>query len=254
MQVVDFPAEDIQERDVGLISEAPSGMAVEAPSGMAVGGPDAAAKPDFAAALFGHLFPAPFMIFAWPDAAELNEELRPRILQASQSPGLEKSNAGGWHSETGQLEFCGDAGRRLVRHMFEMADEATRRTVAEIPSRPNMSRWTFRWRLHAWANVNGRGDFNRLHTHAGSTWSGVYYVDTGAPADAAEGTPLHFFDPCQGRANTFLQPVVPARYSIRPEPGMMVLFPSYVPHMVFPHQGERQRISIAFNLRKEPFP
>ena len=221
---------------------------------------EAVPKLDFSAALFGHLFPAPFMIFFWQDGAELNEELRPRILEhASRSAGLEKSNAGGWHSEPGQLEFCGDAGRRLVRHMYEMADEATRRTVAELPSPPSMSRWTFRWTLHAWANVNGPGDFNRLHTHAGSTWSGAYYVDTGyvdtgAAPDADAGTPLHFFDPCQGRANTFLQPVVPARYSVRPRPGMMVLFPSYMPHMVFPHRGERLRISIAFNLRKEPFP
>jgi uncharacterized protein (TIGR02466 family) len=215
---------------------------------------DAVAKRGFSAALFAHLFPAPFMIFDWPDGAELNEELRPRILEhASRSAGLQKSNAGGWHSEPGQLEFCGDSGRRLVRHMYEMADEATRRTLAELPSQPSMSRWTFGWTLHAWANVNGPGDFNRLHTHAGSTWSGVYYVDTGAPADA-EGTPLNFFDPCQGRANTFLQPVIPATYSVRPQPGMMVLFPSYMPHMVFPHQGERQRISIAFNLRKDPFP
>jgi hypothetical protein len=35
---------------------------------------------------------------------------------------------------------------------------------------------------------------------------------------------------------------------------MMVLFPGYVPHMVLPHQSKRPRISIAFNLRKEPFP
>jgi hypothetical protein len=34
----------------------------------------------------------------------------------------------------------------------------------------------------------------------------------------------------------------------------MVLFPSYVPHAVTPHQGARERISIAFNLRREPFP
>jgi hypothetical protein len=33
---------------------------------------------------------------------------------------------------------------------------------------------------------------------------------------------------------------------------MMVLFPSTMPHMAF--RIERQRISIAFNLRKEPFP
>jgi Putative 2OG-Fe(II) oxygenase len=215
---------------------------------------DAVTQGHFSAALFAHLFPAPFMIFVWPDGAELNEELRPRILEhASRSAGLQKSNDGGWHSEPGQLEFCGDPGRRLVRHMYEMGDEATRRTIAELPSQPAMSRWTFGWTLHAWANVNGPGDFNRLHTHAGSTWSGVYYVDTGALTDG-DGTPLHFFDPCQGRANTFLQPVVPARYTVRAEPGAMVLFPSYIPHMVFPHRGERQRISIAFNLRKEPFP
>jgi hypothetical protein len=36
--------------------------------------------------------------------------------------------------------------------------------------------------------------------------------------------------------------------------GMMVPFPSNLPHTAFPHQGARQRISIAFNLRKEPFP
>jgi hypothetical protein len=35
---------------------------------------------------------------------------------------------------------------------------------------------------------------------------------------------------------------------------MMMLFPSYVPHMAFPHRGARERISISFNLRKEPFP
>ena len=230
-----------------LISKAPSRIAIDRR--------DTAATPDFSAATFAHLFPAPFMAFVWPDGAELNEELRPRILEhASRFNGLQKSNCGGWHSEVGQLEFCGDAGRRLVRHMYQMADEATRRTVAELPSDARMSRWTFQWTLHAWANVNGPGDFNRFHTHAGSTWSGTYYVDPGAPTDVEAGTPLHFFDPCQGRANTFLQPVVSARYSVRPESGMMVLFPSYMPHMVFPHRGARQRISIAFNLRKEPFP
>jgi uncharacterized protein (TIGR02466 family) len=224
-------------------------------SGTAIASQNADGQRGFSAAIFAHLFPAPFMIFVWPDGAELNEELRPRILEhASRSVGLQKSNAGGWHSGPGQLEFCGDAGRRLVRHMYEMADEATRRTIAEIPSPPSISRWTFRWILHAWANVNGQGDFNRPHTHAGSTWSGTYYVDTGDSGDAEGGTPLHFFDPCQGRANTFLQPVVPGRYSVRPKPGMMILFPSYIPHMVFPHQGARQRISIAFNLRKDPFP
>ena len=189
----------------------------DSPSGTAIARRDAVAKRDFSAAIFAHLFPAPFMAFVWPDGAKLNDELRPRILeQASRSEGLQRSNAGGWHSEVGRLEFCGDAGRRLVRHMFEMADEATRRTLAELPSTRRMPRWTIRWILHAWANMNGPGDFTQYHAHPGSTWSGAYYVDTGAPADADAGTPLHLFDPCQGRTNTFLQPIVPDRQSFDP--------------------------------------
>jgi uncharacterized protein (TIGR02466 family) len=109
--------------------------------------------------------------------------------------------------------------------------------------------------LHAWVNVNRTGDFNRMHTHPGSTWSGTYYVDPGAdPATPKEVAALHLFDPCQGRANTFLPPLAPSSFTIRPEAGLMVLFPSYLTHMVFPHRGKQPRISIAFNLRREPFP
>jgi uncharacterized protein (TIGR02466 family) len=191
------------------------------------------------------------MIHIWPEAAELNDELRSRILSHRQShSGESKSNIGGWHSDAGRLEFCGDAGRRLLRYMYDLTDEATRRVLTEFgqPMRP------FRWTLYAWANVNGPGDFNRTHTHPGSTWSGTYYIDTGQPDDAESGTALHLLDPCQGRANMLLPPLVPSSFTQRPEPGMSVVFPSYLPHMVYPHRGGRPRISIAFNARKEPFP
>src|SRR5580704_11002663 len=134
--------------------------------------------PELANAKFTNLFATPMMAHVWNDAAELNEALRSLILEHERaSAGERKTNIVGWHSETGQLEFCGDAGRRLVRHMYEMADEATRRVFAESqqPSR------TMRWTLDAWANVNRVGDFNRTHTHAGTTWSGTYYVDAGDP-------------------------------------------------------------------------
>lgn len=207
--------------------------------------------PELEHAKLTNLFASPFMVHLWSDAAELNEALRTRVLAHQQaSAGESKTNIGGWHSETGQLEFCGDAGRRLVRHMYEMGDEATRRVLIEYGHSPRPMRWT----LHAWVNVNRPGDFNRVHTHPGSTWSGTYYVDTGDPEDPEAGTPIQFLDPCQGRANLFLPPLVPPGFLQRPEPGMMILFPSYLPHMVFAHRGLRPRISIAFNLRKEPFP
>ncbi|HUB11459.1 MAG TPA: TIGR02466 family protein [Acetobacteraceae bacterium] len=202
-------------------------------------------------ARLANLFATPLIAHVWSDADALNQELRTHILAHAEATGGEhKTNVGGWHSEAGQLEFCGDAGRRLIRHMYEMADEATRRVLMEHGHKPRPTRWT----MHAWVNVNRSGDFNRVHTHPGSTWSGTYYVATGDPDDPDVGTPIHFFDPCQGRANTFLPPLVPSSVTQRPEPGLMILFPSYLPHMVYAHRGAHPRISIAFNLRKEPFP
>lgn len=199
---------------------------------------------------FTNLFATPLVAHVWSDASELNDELRPRILAYErENSGQQKTNVGGWHSETGQLEFCGDAGRRLIRHMYEMADEATRRVLAEYGQTARPMRWT----LYAWVNINRAGDFNRVHTHPGATWSGTYYVDTGDP-ESEGGTPIQLIDPCQGRANTFLPQLAGTNALQRPEPGLMILFPSYVPHMVFAHRGSRPRISIAFNVRKEPFP
>lgn len=198
-------------------------------------------------------FPCPVMCHTWADSAELNKELRRLTLaHERESRGRSKSNVGGWHSETGLLEWCGDAGKALIRLMVEMTNYATSQLLAAHERKPP----EFSWTIQAWANVSRAGDFNRTHTHPGATWSGTYYVDTGnaAAADAESDTPLQLMDPCLGRVNTFFPALIRSSILVHPAPGMMILFPSYVPHMVFAHRGDRVRISIAFNLRKEPFP
>jgi uncharacterized protein (TIGR02466 family) len=113
----------------------------------------------------------------------------------------------------------------------------------------------FEWQIQAWPNVNRAGDYHRMHNHGMSTWSGTYYVDDGdPPAEDEFGTALEIVDPCGQRAITFFPGVLPPGIYIRPQPGLMVLFPSYVMHMVMPHRGKRPRVSIAFNYRKHPFP
>ena|SRR5438067_2026067 len=204
---------------------------------------------EFSSLRFANAFASPFVTHVWQEAAECNPLLKETILSSeAASPGVTKSNQGGWHSKTGQLEFCGEAGRRLVAYVVALANEATKRVFAEFQQSPPVLEWT----LSAWANVNRNGAFNKMHVHPGSTWSGTYYVDTGEVAEPNDAAVLHLWDPCPGRSTTFLR--APDSIYIRPRPGLMVLFPSYVPHMVFPHQGGGSRISIAFNLRKEPFP
>lgn len=202
-------------------------------------------------ARFGRLFATPLLEHMWSDAKELNAQLRHSILeQARLHPGTEQTNVGGWHSETGRLEFCGPAGERLVAHMRDMTEEATRRLYASYAHPPEPLSWI----LSAWANVNRRGDSNNMHTHPGATWSGVYYVDDGESDPDAEGTAIHLSDPCPARTNIFFPELSGVNVMFRPQPGLMILFPSYVPHAVPPHRGDRPRISIAFNVRKDPFP
>ncbi len=130
----------------------------------------------FTGARFASLFATPVLEHVWPDGPELNAALRDAILaQAQRHPGTERTNVGGWHSESGTLDFCGSAGTRLIRHMGEMTEEATRRLYAAFGQPLAPANWT----LSAWANVSWRGHSNTMHTHPGATWSGVYYVDDG---------------------------------------------------------------------------
>ena len=131
-----------------------------------------------------------------------------------------------------------------------MTEEATLRLYASYSRPPEPLSWI----LSAWANINRRGDFNNMHTHPGATWSGVYYVDDGESSPDAEGTAIALSDPCPARTNIFVPELSNSNVLFRPVPGLMILFPSYVPHAVPPHRGDRPRISIAFNVRKEPFP
>lgn len=202
-------------------------------------------------ARWSNVFATPMLAHVWTEGAALNPALRDTILRhAASEAGETLTNFGGWHSATGLLEFCGEAGQRLIRMMHAMTQEATHRLYTEFerPIEP------LSWTLSAWANVNRAGDYNSMHTHPGATWSGVYYVDDGEADGSAEATAIQLADPNPARTSLFFPELSSQTVQFRPQPGLMILFPSYVPHTVPPHRGPRPRISIAFNVRKDPFP
>jgi uncharacterized protein (TIGR02466 family) len=107
------------------------------------------------------------------------------------------------------------------------------------------------WSLkEMWVNVLEHGGHQAMHNHANSFISGVVYL---TPTDASSqtvfmktpgGTDFTFRNDHQGTARSEYNAdkwVSPA-----PEPGDLVLFPSYLLHAVPPNQGGR-RISLALN-------
>ena len=87
------------------------------------------------------------------------------------------------------------------------------------------------------------------HLHPDAWLSGVYYVQV--PAVVAGGEDhagwLEFGEPSPDFP---LAVTPPERRLVRPEEGLLVLFPGYFYHHTVPFEGEGRRISIAFDVRR----
>jgi len=101
-----------------------------------------------------------------------------------------------------------------------------------------------------WVNVLDTGGHQAMHNHANSFISGVVYLTPTHPSaqtvfmKSPGGTDFSFkndhkgMTPSQYSADKWISPA--------PQPGDLVLFPSYLMHAVPPNQGER-RITLALN-------
>jgi uncharacterized protein (TIGR02466 family) len=197
------------------------------------------------------LFPTPVAVAQLPHADDINRGLKEVILaRAAQDPGTQHSNLGGWQSS---WDFAGWGGPKLERMLATARDLASRLTVDRQGRPANVD-----WKVNCWANVNRKGAGNEFHTHPGAFWSGCYYVDDGGIGEAPGlGGEFEIQDP-RGVAPAMYAPLLTfagphgaslgASQTLTPRAGMMVLFPSWLQHGVRPYRGERERISVAFNL------
>lgn len=193
-------------------------------------------------------FATPITAFHWPESEALNAELGRAVLAReaeAAGKGVVRSNIGGWHSGHDLLDWGGGAIDTLHKRMLRMAADLTAATLRG----PKELRMNFL--VEAWANVSRRGQYHRVHDHATSHWSGVYYVSTGQPdPDVPHNGQLEFIDP-RGSVGMLPPPQgsFESRNAVDAEPGLMVMFPSWLRHQVHPFSGEGERISIAFNVR-----
>jgi len=99
-----------------------------------------------------------------------------------------------------------------------------------------------------WLNIYNKGDSQEFHTHANSIISAVYYLK--APIDSAR---FYFKNPYQ---DMLAPQVTEATFDntqiahITPIEGSVIIFRSYIEHMVQQHNIDEQRISLAYNFYK----
>ena len=189
------------------------------------------------------LFATPLIRFQVPDAEAFNAELLQEAARLrAQDDGADKSNRGGWHS-SGNLF---DQGTPVVDRLQEHIGDALVMAMTAIKARAPLDRLDVK--LFGWMNANPKGAFNAPHTHPGAHWSGVYYV-TQPEIETGNSGMIEFLDPRSDLPNWRILQAQPFRMKkkIRPQPGEMILFPSYLVHWVYPNEADAERVTIAFN-------
>jgi len=206
------------------------------------------------------IFPIPIAVANFgKEYHQLNTELvEDALSEKKKDPiGDGRSNMGGWHSKT-NLETKYDSYKKLCQILTEYGNQYCR--------------------LHGykpgivcsdlWANINQSGDLNFLHHHGTTALAGVYYpiesITDGnlnfnytdknpikpGTWNNKDGGSLVLQDPAYGKKVHLLTEKPSAFnvdfYHVYPTSSILILFPTYLLHMVLPFKEDKTRLSISF--------
>jgi uncharacterized protein (TIGR02466 family) len=178
-----------------------------------------------------------------PDADAMNRDLRALIIaEEGQYSSMGQSNIGGWHSRPDFLIRRDSA----VSALNGWLTWALRQMIDAAAGTDSFSNPLSAF---GWATICRSGNYHAPHSHPDSAWSGVYYVDPGTDSrDQPLSGVLEFLDPRAGvEAVTAPGDPYGVPFRVRPQAGLLVLFPSWLHHWVHPYTGQTPRIAISFN-------
>ena len=189
------------------------------------------------------LFPTPVLLTEFAEPAELNAALTRWVHRQQQlQAGIQRTNVGGWHSETLAADVPEPAVQGFLATVRPALSEWAQQSF-QLASLPDPAAW----QIEFWANCNQRGHYNQAHDHFRSNViaSAFYYVQCGG-------------DKVGGRTVFINQQSVPRyvelgvawrdpSYALTPKDGMLVVFPSWLGHEVEPFTGDGDRITLALN-------
>jgi uncharacterized protein (TIGR02466 family) len=178
-----------------------------------------------------------------PDPELMNRDLQALILaEETQYASAGHSNIGGWHSRPDFLNRSEAAVSALTRWPTWALRQLINASTGGNEFQEPLSAF-------GWATICRTGAYHAPHSHPDSAWSGVYYVDAGNPdPDQPLSGVLEFLDPRAG-VDAVTAPGDPygEPFRVRPEAGLLVVFPSWLYHWVHPYSGQKPRIAISFN-------
>ena len=194
--------------------------------------------------LYRETLPAPA---GWPDIATLNAALAAQLLD---HPALRYERYGTASAYSWRVDDPLSQAAPLVEVLLNEVRAAVARHLATIGQHdhPWLAARPPGGTLHSWSVIAEGGGFETWHVHQFGWLSGVYYVQvpdairTGSDQGGclALGMPEDVVGAEAAAAYGLTQ--------VRPEPGLLLLFPSHAYHRTFPHGAAERRIVLAFDI------
>jgi uncharacterized protein (TIGR02466 family) len=159
-----------------------------------------------------------------------------RKQQSLDRDGVQISNCGGWQSPAMGVGVLPEFDS-IIKNIQELLEPI----YAEygVTSRPILKNY--------WFNVNNQHSYNTSHTHPGSVFSAVLYLEV--PEHSGNLILLRSDNQQAYVLATTSTPKTRMKFTVEAYPGMLVAFPAHVPHYVEQNRSTQDRISVAFNFK-----
>ena len=175
-----------------------------------------------------NFFPQTVFKYKVNDFKEYNKKLSEYIynLQKNDKNGIQRSNRGGWHSDSFKLKDVNS-----IQHEFAL--ETSKYVFDTIK--------TYGWILEPkkvicsemWAIINKKNDFNIMHTHPNCNLSAAYYVK--APKNCGS-----FFIENPNIARRYFRPEIANRNELNGEVAGIEINDDFVPEVFYSKEREEQ--------------
>jgi tetratricopeptide (TPR) repeat protein len=180
------------------------------------------------------------------DMADFNRELIAHVMRHPTLVVAPASHTTMNGKQTGTLNIGVKGPIQALESLIGKAVERYIENVENFASHPVVAHRPQKYELSIWGTVLEGEGFQAPHIHPSGWLSGVFYPQV--PSIVEEGQEkegwIEFGQP--GPEYHFTKPA-PLRL-VKPEPGAMVVFPSYMFHRTIAFQSDETRISIAFDV------
>ena len=179
---------------------------------------------------------------AYYENKELIDELKKYILSKN-SQGIESKIAFGLKTNLIESKFdFFNHDVDIVKSTAYWIGDCLKKTINTIQMETIDYRINFN---ESWYQITKTNGMHEPHIHPGCSWCGIYYIQSG---NNDSGYTV-FENPIKStyidHGNLFLNNMNIVR--IKPEDGMLVVFPSYLNHYQALYKGVEDRIVVAFN-------